>query len=472
MSNDALQAVVSALEIGIFEQAPDGGFASVGTPPAWMAAFSRNPTFPFLGSFLPQARQFWSEPRADRLTWGPCAEVDADGREFHFTVSALSLPDRKFLVFELDRHAEPMRALLQKAREQALARGRAGEPHRRRHAGRPFRREFRRPSIVDRQSAIVSSTMTPPTVDQLIQRYCECARSRGTTTCGPARPTRPPLERYDEVRALLFRAIVLDAIGMGDAERDREDETWPFLRVVAGAEPSTILVNTPSSDGNQYWEPAEKGTDLSDAEILFVDLFDWDPQAFRDLALVMALVVASPKHPELVGRSILLERSSGHRRVRRARRSLLRRRLRQSQPPGSRRISRSMRGQHALIRCRRHASRHGQRHQALDRDRLRAGDDVERAPAVTMARSRRLPAAAGTVDRSPGGGVRLVDVHRADRQSARDAFGRARRRETTRLRSGRTPSRWPVQSRRRRRRRRRWPRLARTSPRPTAPWPA
>ena len=127
MSNDALQAVVTALEIGIFEQGPDGGFSSVGTPPAWMAAFSRNPTFPFLGSFLPQARQFWSEPRADRLTWGPCAEVDPEGREFHFTVSAVSLPGRKFLVFELDRHAEPLRALLQKAREQALARERTGK---------------------------------------------------------------------------------------------------------------------------------------------------------------------------------------------------------------------------------------------------------------------------------------------------------------------------------------------------------
>jgi hypothetical protein len=129
MSTDALQAVVSALEIGIFEQTRDGAFASVGTPPAWMAAFSRNPSFPFLGSFLTQAQQFWSEPRADRLMWGPCAEVDPEGREFHFTVSALSLPDRKILVFELDRSAEPMRALLQKAREQALAHGRPAEPH-------------------------------------------------------------------------------------------------------------------------------------------------------------------------------------------------------------------------------------------------------------------------------------------------------------------------------------------------------
>ncbi len=129
MNADALAAVVSALEIGIFEQGPDGGFSSLGTPPAWMAAFNRNPTFPFLGSFLPQAQQFWSEPRVDRLTWGPCAEVDPDGREFHFTVTALSLPGRKILVFELDRHAEPMRAVLQKAREQALAHGRQTSAH-------------------------------------------------------------------------------------------------------------------------------------------------------------------------------------------------------------------------------------------------------------------------------------------------------------------------------------------------------
>jgi len=152
--------------------------------------------------------------------------------------------------------------------------------------------------------------MTPPTVDQLIQRYCESARSLWNNHLRLGEADEAALERYDEIRTLLFRAIVLDAIGMGDAARDPEDETWSFLRVVGGAGPSTILVNAPSADGNQYWEPAEKGTDLSEAEILFVDLFDWDPQAFRDLALVMARVVASPKNPELVGRSVLLERNS------------------------------------------------------------------------------------------------------------------------------------------------------------------
>jgi len=119
---ESLEAVVRALEIGVFEQVADGAFTSVAPLPDWMRAFSQNPTFPFLGSFLNEARVFWTEPRDTRLTWGPCSEVDETGHTFYFRVSALSLADHKFLVFELDHHAEETRAILQKAREVVLQR--------------------------------------------------------------------------------------------------------------------------------------------------------------------------------------------------------------------------------------------------------------------------------------------------------------------------------------------------------------
>lgn len=125
MTPESLEAVVRALEIGVFEQGADGEFTSVSPLPDWMRAFSQNPTFPFLGSFLNEARRFWSEPRDTRLTWGPCSETDETGRTFYFRVSALSLPDHKFLVFELDHHAEETREILQKAREVVLHRQRA-----------------------------------------------------------------------------------------------------------------------------------------------------------------------------------------------------------------------------------------------------------------------------------------------------------------------------------------------------------
>ena len=170
-------------------------------------------------------------------------------------MSAVSLPDRRLLVFELDRHAEPMRALLQKAREQALARERTGEDRARRHTGdRPNRQSVilnPQSPIPNPQSTIRNLQFPMPTVDHLIQRYCECARSTWNNYLRPATPTKPPSNATRKC-ALLFRAIVLDGIGMSDAVRDREDETWPFLRVIAGAELSSILVNTPASDGNQY----------------------------------------------------------------------------------------------------------------------------------------------------------------------------------------------------------------------------
>jgi hypothetical protein len=117
---EALEAAVAALEIGVFRQDDSAGFVSVGRVPGWMSAFSRNPSFPFLGSFLGQARHFWSQPQEGRLTWGPCTELNERGEEFHFLVSAISLPSHKLLVFELDHAAAPMRSVLQKVREQAL----------------------------------------------------------------------------------------------------------------------------------------------------------------------------------------------------------------------------------------------------------------------------------------------------------------------------------------------------------------
>lgn len=53
---DVIEAVVGALGIGVFVETPEGRFELVGPVPAWMAAFGRDSTFPFLGSFLGEAR--------------------------------------------------------------------------------------------------------------------------------------------------------------------------------------------------------------------------------------------------------------------------------------------------------------------------------------------------------------------------------------------------------------------------------
>jgi hypothetical protein len=121
MDREALGALFRALEMGVFERDSGGGFVSVGPLPAWMTALVSGTTFPFLGSFLEEAREFWAEPRTDALRWGPCTERDSAGQELHFTVAAVSLDVHKMLIFERDRGAETIRALLQHTRGRALA---------------------------------------------------------------------------------------------------------------------------------------------------------------------------------------------------------------------------------------------------------------------------------------------------------------------------------------------------------------
>jgi hypothetical protein len=124
MDKDALGALFLALDMGVFERDSQGGFASIGPVPSWLSALGGGGTFPFLGSFLDEAREFWREPRPGALRWGPCTEPGPGGQEIHFTVAAVSLDVHKMLIFEQDRSAEPIRALLQHARERALARER------------------------------------------------------------------------------------------------------------------------------------------------------------------------------------------------------------------------------------------------------------------------------------------------------------------------------------------------------------
>jgi hypothetical protein len=121
VDDNKLAGLLGALGLAVFERREDASFVPVVPPPAWFRKLSRgDPTFPFLAHLLPEAHEFWQGTDNGRQKWGPVAEVDGDGTEFFFSVQALAVNGQGFLVFELDTHAEPLRALLQKAREQAL----------------------------------------------------------------------------------------------------------------------------------------------------------------------------------------------------------------------------------------------------------------------------------------------------------------------------------------------------------------
>ena len=148
--------------------------------------------------------------------------------------------------------------------------------------------------------------MTP---DHLIQRYCECARSVWNSFLLSEDPDELAVKRFDQIRRLLFHAIVLARLDLDD-ERQADDEPFTHLQVIAGTGPLTVLVERPSEDGDRYWEAAPKDLDFSGAQMQFVDLFDWDPRGFRDMSLVMVWIVSGPQGADLDRQYALFERQS------------------------------------------------------------------------------------------------------------------------------------------------------------------
>ena len=121
MSEDLLKAVMPALWMAMFERLPDGSFRALAPLPRWFERLAGDGTFPFLGHILEEATFYWNKTEAKPREWGPCAETDEAGHEFHYSVIALTVSERKVLLFQLDTHSDRMRHMLQKVREQALA---------------------------------------------------------------------------------------------------------------------------------------------------------------------------------------------------------------------------------------------------------------------------------------------------------------------------------------------------------------
>lgn len=121
MIDNALSTLLTALDLAAFERNAQGGFQSLAPPPAWLTRLSHDGTFPFLGHILEEANAFWNSGADGLREWGPCAEVDENGREFHYLVKAVRVDIRTYLVFQVDEGAERLQRVLQKVRSDALA---------------------------------------------------------------------------------------------------------------------------------------------------------------------------------------------------------------------------------------------------------------------------------------------------------------------------------------------------------------
>jgi hypothetical protein len=136
MSDDLLKSLIPALDIAAFERRDDGSFGSIAPVPPWFTRLASDPAFPFLGHILEEANRFWLAGRPGVYEWGPVAEMNEAGAEFHYKVAAVTTAEGRFLIFQLDRASDQIRRVLQTVRTRQLEAEQTGDESAARQAER------------------------------------------------------------------------------------------------------------------------------------------------------------------------------------------------------------------------------------------------------------------------------------------------------------------------------------------------
>src|SRR5262249_35210292 len=111
-------------------------------------------------------------------------------------------------------------------------------------------------------------------------------------------------EQFEAIKKILFQALVISRLGT-DAKT---------FRVVPNSFRIPIMIRKPR-EGEQrhtnYWDDPVKEIKSGEAELHFVDYFDWNPIDHNDFQYYRVGIAAFPSQPHLVGREALVQHLHG-----------------------------------------------------------------------------------------------------------------------------------------------------------------
>lgn len=114
-------------------------------------------------------------------------------------------------------------------------------------------------------------------------------------------------DAFKTIQRQLFKSIVVYP-AMGDVPDDFVlGRPCRYLQVMLSAGwPTTVMINRDQGATHGYWDHPVT-TLSSQAQLCFINLFDWNSYGVLDMAMVMAEIVSYPENPALVGHRVLVE---------------------------------------------------------------------------------------------------------------------------------------------------------------------
>jgi hypothetical protein len=118
-------------------------------------------------------------------------------------------------------------------------------------------------------------------------------------------------DQFEQIKCLLFGALVVGRLEQIGCCVDLATVPRPELRVTPAHSGSVpILIHRPrEGDRNVYWDDPVREVSAADANLHFLDFFDWDKMNYIDFQYYRVRIAAFASQPHLVGREALLQHS-------------------------------------------------------------------------------------------------------------------------------------------------------------------
>jgi hypothetical protein len=153
-------------------------------------------------------------------------------------------------------------------------------------------------------------TVNLPDVTDVMNHYRIVARSVWNLGFWPLQELRnwDSRDQFDQIKALLFKAFVETRVTEGHWCNLANVPEHKYLVVPSDPGPVPVMIHRPrEGDLNRYWDDPVDKLRSSDAELHFIDYFDWDKMNYAEFRYYRVRIVDFPLQLHLVGREALIE---------------------------------------------------------------------------------------------------------------------------------------------------------------------